>query len=344
LLDPARRASVGPLSRAKRASDSNKGSAAMGVLIDGVWRADEDERRDADGRFLRPDSTFRAWITPDGAPGPTGDGGFKAEPGRYHLYVSLACPWASRALIYRKLKGLENLVTLSVTHWLMRERGWTFDPGRGVIPDTVLGARTLHEVYTAAKPDFTGRVTVPVLFDRKTRTIVNNESSDIIRMFNSCFDSVGAKAGDFYPPELRAEIDTLNALIYPKVNNGVYRCGFATTQQAYEEAFDDLFATLDRLEDRLSGRRFLLGERVSEADWRLFTTLVRFDAVYVGHFKCNKRRIADYSALSRYLKELYRWPGIAGTVDIFHIKHHYYASHLMINPRGLVPVGPQLDF
>ena len=282
-------------------------------------------------------------ITPGGEPGPTGVGGYKAEPGRYHLYVSLACPWASRTLIYRKLKGLEKLVTLSDTHWRMLERGWTFDPGPRVIPDPIFGAGALHEIYAVAKPDFTGRVTVPVLFDRKTLTIVNNESADIIRMFNACFDGVGAREGDYYPKELRAEIDALNALIYATVNNGVYRCGFATTQAAYEEAFNALFATLDQLEARLARQRFLAGERVTEADWRLFTTLVRFDPVYVGHFKCNLRRIADYPALTRYRKELYRCPGVAETVDIFHIKRHYYESHRMLNPRGIVPLGPELD-
>jgi putative glutathione S-transferase len=314
----------------------------MGDFVKGTWRAEGDFPHDKTGHFLRPDAPFRSWVTADGAPGPSGVGGFKAESGRYHLIVSLACPWAHRTLIFRRLKGLEDMISLSVVHWLLSERGWTFDEGPGVIPDPIFRARELREFYLKARPDFSGRVTVPVLWDKKTSTIVNNESSEIIRMFNSAFNAVGAADGDFYPADLRAEIDALNARVYETVNNGVYRAGFATTQEAYEEAFRALFETLDILEARLTTQRFLFGERLTEADWRLFTTLIRFDPVYFGHFKCNLREIADYPALQRYLRELYRWPKVSDTVDFFHIKHHYYASHLKINPSGIVPLGPQL--
>ena len=314
----------------------------MGDMQKGVWRAEENFPHDRSGHFIRPDAPFRNWVTADGAPGPTGTGGFKAEPGRYHLIISLACPWAHRTLIFRKLKGLEGMISLSVVHWLLGERGWTFDPGAGVIPDPIFGAERLSEFYLKARPDFSGRITVPVLWDREASTIVSNELSEIIRMFNGAFDRLGAAEGDYYPPDLRAEIDALNARIYATVNNGVYRAGFATTQAAYEEAFRALFETLDWLEARLANQRFLCGERLTEADWRLFTTLIRFDPVYFGHFKCNLREIADYPALQRYLRELYHWPGVAETVDFFHIKHHYYASHLRINPTGIVPLGPEL--
>jgi glutathionyl-hydroquinone reductase len=315
----------------------------MGDFLKGQWRAEDVFRSDAGGRFVRAETQFRNWVTASGEPGPTGIGGFKAEPGRYHLIVSLACPWAHRTLIFRQLKGLESMISLSVVHWLLSERGWTFDEGPGVIPDLIFGASALSEFYVKARPDYSGRVTVPVLWDKKTSTIVNNESSEIIRMFNSAFDGVGAAEGDYYPSDLRAEIDALNARVYATVNNGVYRAGFATTQDAYEEAFGALFETLDFLEARLKGQRFLFGERLTEADWRLFTTLIRFDAVYFGHFKCNLREIRDYPALSRYLSELYHWPKVAETVDFFHIKHHYYASHLRINPTGIVPLGPEMD-
>ncbi|HEX8167033.1 MAG TPA: glutathione S-transferase family protein [Beijerinckiaceae bacterium] len=315
----------------------------MGLLIDGVWRDQWYDTTSTGGRFVRKDSAFRNWVTPDGAPGPTGEGGFKAEPGRYHLYVSLACPWAHRTLIFRALKGLEEMIGVSVVHWRMLSEGWTFEPGPGVVPDPINGAAYLHQVYTAAEPAYTGRVTVPVLWDKATGTIVNNESSEIIRMLNSAFDSLGAKPGDYYPPDLRDEIDALNARIYDTVNNGVYKAGFATTQEAYEEAVHPLFETLDFLDERLATRRFLCGGRVTEADWRLFTTLVRFDAVYVGHFKCNLRRIADYPNLSGYLRDLYGHPGVAGTVNFAHIKGHYYESHRTINPSGIVPSGPLLD-
>jgi glutathionyl-hydroquinone reductase len=314
----------------------------MGDLMKGAWRADGDFPHDRTGHFVRPDAPFRNWVTATGEPGPTGVGGFRAEPGRYHLIVSLACPWAHRTLIFRKLKGLEGMISLSVVHWLLADRGWTFDPAPGVIPDPIFGAERLSEFYLKSRPDFSGRVTVPVLWDRRTSTIVNNESSEIIRMFNSAFDGVGAAEGDFYPQNLRAEIDALNGRIYATVNNGVYRAGFATSQEAYEEAFHALFETLDMLEVRLASQRFLCGERPTEADWRLFTTLIRFDPVYFGHFKCNLREIMDYPALQRYLRGLYHWPGVAGTVDFFHIKHHYYGSHLRINPSGIVPLGPEL--
>ncbi len=314
----------------------------MGDLVKGAWRLDGDFPHDRTGHFVRPDAPFRNGVTATGDPGPMGAGGFKAEAGRYHLIISLACPWAHRTLIFRRLKGLEGMISLSVVHWLLRERGWSFDEGPGVIPDPIFGASYLSEFYLKARPDFSGRVTVPVLWDKKTGTIVSNESSEIIRMFNSAFDGVGAAQGDYYPSDLRAEIDALNARIYATVNNGVYRAGFATTQEAYEEAFRALFETLDLLEARLTGQRFLFGERLTEADWRLFTTLVRFDPVYFGHFKCNLREIRDYPALQRYLRELYHLPKVAETVDFFHIKHHYYASHLRINPTGIVPLGPEL--
>ena len=312
----------------------------MGVLVNGEWRVDEVFPKDESGRFVRQDTAFRNWVTPDGSAGPMGEGGFAAEAGRYHLYVSLACPWAHRTLIFRKLKGLEAMVGVSVVNWLMRDEGWTFAPGRGVVPDPVHGARRLYEIYVASRPRYTGRVTVPVLFDTKRGEIVSNESADIIRMFNSAFDALGASPGDYYPEPLRAEIDTLNARIYATVNNGVYRSGFAATQGAYEEAVVPLFDTLDVLEARLAGQRSLCGDQLTEADWRLFPTLVRFDPVYVGLFKCNIRRIADYPHLARYLAGLRAWPGIEETIDLFHIKHHYYESLRFINPTGVVPLGP----
>jgi putative glutathione S-transferase len=315
----------------------------MGLLVDGQWRDQWYDTAKSGGRFQRQDSAFRHWVTADGSPGPSGAGGFEAEPGRYHLYVSLACPWAHRALIFRALKGLEAIIDVSVVHWLMLDQGWTFAEGPGVVPDPIGRAEYLHQVYTRADPHYSGRVTVPVLWDKRQGTIVNNESSEIIRMLNSAFDGIGAKAGDFYPAALRGEIDALNARIYGTVNNGVYKAGFATTQEAYEEAVRPLFETLDWLEERLDGRRFLTGDAVTEADWRLFTTLIRFDAVYVGHFKCNIRRIADYPRLSAYLRALYQVEGVAGTVDLGHIKGHYYQSHRTINPTGIVPVGPDLS-
>jgi putative glutathione S-transferase len=316
----------------------------VGLLIDGQWEEDEAGKASANGHFERKPSQLRHWVTPDGSAGPSGVAGFAAEPGRYHLYVSLACPWAHRTLIFRKLKGLEDMISISAVHWFMGREGWCFEPGPGVIADPIFGARALYEIYAASDTRYTGRVTVPVLFDKKTRKIVNNESSEIIRMFNSAFDGVGARKLDLYPVDLRPEIDALNTRIYDSVNNGVYRAGFAATQAAYEEAVMPLFETLDYLEDRLQTRRYLCGARLTEADWRLFTTLIRFDPVYVGHFKCNLRRIADYKNLSGWLRDLYQIEGIAETVDLLHIKRHYYESHSRLNPSGIVPQGPMLDW
>ena len=316
---------------------------AHGQYVDGVWKTEWHDTTSTGGRFKRTAPKFRNWVTPDGSAGPSGTGGFAAERGRYHLYVSLACPWAHRTLIFRKLKRLEDVISVSVVEPLMGSEGWVFGEG-GATTDTVNGKAKLSEVYVLADPHFTGRVTVPVLWDKKQRIIVNNESSEIIRMLNSAFDAFTDTKTDYYPAELREEIDAINARVYDNVNNGVYRAGFATTQAAYEEAFLALFATLDNLEQRLSRQRYLLGIRLTEADWRLFTTLVRFDAVYVGHFKCNLRRIADYPNLSNTLRELYQVPGVAETVSIDHIKRHYYASHRQINPSGIVPLGPELNF
>ncbi len=316
----------------------------MGLLIDGVWHDKWYDTKKTGGRFQRQESAFRNWVTADGSAGPSGESGFKAEAGRYHLYVSLACPWAHRTLIFRKLKGLEEIIPVSVVHWHMADEGWTFAEGRGVVPDSVNGADKLYEVYLKADPDYTGRVTVPVLWDRQQGTIVSNESAEIIRMFNSAFDGLTGSSLDFYPEELRGEIDAINETVYHKVNNGVYKAGFATSQEAYEEAFDALFETLDALEDRLLRQRYLAGERLTEADWRLFTTLLRFDAVYHGHFKCNLKRLVDYPNLWDYTRELYQLPGVAETVDLFHIKHHYYGSHRAVNPSGIVPKGPEIDF
>ena len=311
----------------------------MGYLDRGVWRDERPEARTAGGEFIRRESQFRARVTADGS------SGFPAAAGRYHLYVSPACPWAHRTLIFRELKGLGDAISISIVDPLVLEQGWSFSDGPGCIPDAINGVHYLHEVYTRAKPGYTGRVSVPVLWDRETATIVNNESSEIIRMLNGEFNAFARRPGlDFYPPDLRAEIDAINTLVYENVNNGVYRCGFAITQAAYERAFDALFAALEAIEARLSRSRYLAGGRVTEADWRLFTTLVRYDAVYYGHFKCNLRRIADYPNLSNYLRELYQVPGIAGTVNMDHIKRHYYGSHRRINPAGIVPKGPLLDF
>lgn len=316
----------------------------MGLLVEGKW---VDQWYDTDasaGRFVRSESRFRNWVTADGSAGPSGEGGFAAAAGRYHLYVSLACPWAHRTLILRKLKGLEGLIGVSVVNPDMGSEGWTFAPAPGVIADPLYGLRCLHELYTRAAPDYSGRVTVPVLWDTQRHTIVNNESAEILRMFNSAFDGVGALAGDYSPASMRAEIDALNARVLHSVNNGVYRAGFATTQEAYAEAAAELFLMLDELETRLGTQRYLMGERITEADWRLFTTLLRFDAVYHGHFKCNVRRIVDYPHLWGFTRELYQWPGVAETVNMDHIKGHYYRSHTAINPTRIVPIGPALDF
>jgi putative glutathione S-transferase len=316
----------------------------MGLLVDGVWKDQWYDTKSTGGRFRRQESAFRNWITADGSAGPHGAGGFRAEAGRYHLYVSYACPWAHRTLIFRKLKGLEDMIDVSVVHPLMGDNGWTFDTDfNGATGDRLSGKKYLYEIYLKAKPDYTGRATVPTLWDKERNTIVSNESADIIRMLNSAFDGIGAKPGDYYPEDLRSEIDAVNRRVYRDINNGVYKCGFATTQDAYEEAFDALFDALDWVEERLGRQAWLAGDRVTEADWRLFTTLLRFDPVYVGHFKCNKRRIADYPNLSNYLRALYQTPGVAETVRMDHIKFHYYVSHKSINPTGIVPKGPELN-
>ncbi|WP_166259059.1 glutathione S-transferase family protein [Marinobacter salicampi] len=317
----------------------------MGLLVEGKW---QDKWYDTDktgGKFEREKARFRHWVTRDGSAGPTGEKGFKAESGRYHLYVSMACPWAHRTLVFRKLKQLEEHISVSVVHPDMLENGWEFRPEDPAHRDEINGARYLHEVYTKVAPDYTGRVTVPVLWDRQTSVIVSNESADIIRMLNGAFDGLeGVSQKDYCPPELREKIDEINARVYDTVNNGVYKAGFATAQDVYERAFDELFESLDWLEQRLSGNRYLLGYRVTEADWRLFTTLVRFDAVYYSHFKCNRERLADFPHLSGYLRDLYQVPGVAETVDIGQIKRHYYVSQRTVNPTQIVPKGPSLNF
>lgn len=315
----------------------------MGLLVDGKWHDQWYDTASTGGRFVRSDAQFRNWVTPDGSPGPSGTGGFKAQAGRYHLYVSLACPWANRTLILRAVKGLEEMISVSVVNPYMGKDGWTFNPGPGVVPDPIGQADYLYEIYLRAQPSYSGRVTVPVLWDREKNTIVSNESAEIIRMFNSAFDDVGAREGDYAPATLLPEIDTLNEEIYDAVNNGVYKVGFSTAQDVYERETRKLFAYLDKLEALLGRQRFLLGDRLTETDWRLFTTLIRFDAVYHGHFKCNLKRLADYENLWSYTRELYQLPGVAGTVDFDHIKQHYYRSHQSINPNGIVPLGPVLD-
>ncbi len=309
----------------------------MGMLQDGHWVDQWYETKESGGEFRRQDSRFRSWVTADGAPGPTGSGGFKAEPGRYHLYVSMACPWAHRALIFRRLKQLEDLIDVTIVEPIMLNNGWE-------MTDPLSGLDYLYQLYLHADPSYEGRVTVPVLWDKATSTIVNNESSEIIRMFNSAFDHLTGNTSDYYPEPLRQTIDEINARVYSDINNGVYRAGFATTQQAYEIAFEQLFKAIDWVEDILGRQAYLAGETLTEADWRLFTTLVRFDAVYFGHFKTNRQMLATLPAISAYVRKLYQLPGIAATVDIDQIKTHYYASHPTINPTGIVPTGPQLDF
>ncbi|WP_318472025.1 glutathione S-transferase family protein [Photobacterium leiognathi] len=316
----------------------------MGLLVDGKWHTDWYDTKSTGGKFERKASSFRNWITKDGSAGITGEAGFKAESNRYHLYVSLACPWAHRAIIYRQLKGLDSMIPMSVVNAYMGENGWNFEAGDGVVADPIFNAQFLHQIYTQADPDYTGRVTVPVLWDKHKQTIVSNESADIIRMLNSAFDDVGAVKVDFYPQTLRQQIDELNDFVYANINNGVYRAGFATTQEAYDEAVIALFDALEVIEQRLSTQRYLLGEHITEADWRLFTTLVRFDAVYVGHFKCNLKRIVDFPHLWGYVRDLYQVEGVAQTVDIDYIKAHYYGSHETINPTRIIPKGPELDF
>ena len=316
----------------------------MGLLVDGQWVDQWYDTKKTGGRFVRTQTQFRNWITADGSAGPTGQAGYKAETDRYHLYVSLACPWASRTLMIRTLTGLEDMISISVVHPLMLEHGWTFEEGEGVIGDPIFQARYLHEVYTAVKPDYTGRVTVPVLFDKKTKTIVNNESSEIIRMLNTAFDDLGAKPGNYVPDQWLEEIDTVNDFVYHRINNGVYKAGFATKQEVYEEEVTTLFAALDQMEERLAGQDYLVGNRLTEADIRLFTTLVRFDTVYFGHFKCNLKPLTAYPKLWAYTKRIYQLPGIAQTVNFDHIKRHYYGSHKTINPTGVIPMGPTLDW
>jgi glutathionyl-hydroquinone reductase len=310
----------------------------VGKLVAGVWKDEWYDTTSTGGSFVRSKTSFRNWVTRNGS------SGFKAETGRYHLYLSLACPWACRTLIIRKLKKLEDVVSISIVDPVMGKDGWVFSNGPGCIPDTANGFSYLHQVYTAAEPDYTGRVTVPVLFDKKTRTIVNNESAEIIRMLNAEFDELGDASVDFYPVALRAEIDRINVFVYDDINNGVYKAGFATTQSAYEEAFVALFSALDEIEERLGRQRYLVDDTITEADWRLFTTLVRFDAVYYSHFKCNLRRVIDYRNLWSYTRELYQLPGIADTVNLDHIKRHYFMSHTTINPTRIVPKGPAIDF
>ncbi len=316
----------------------------MGLLVDGQWHDQWYDTDSTGGKFERSESQFRNWVTADGSAGPSGEAGFKAEAGRYHLYVSLACPWAHRTLILRTLKGLESMISVSVVNPYMREHGWTFIEDTGVVADPLFQATYMHQVYTKADPNYSGRVTIPVLWDKQQNVMVSNESSEIIRMFNSAFDQIGAKPGDYYPEALRAEIDSINAYVYDNINNGVYKAGFATGQKAYELAVFPLFEALDELEHRLANNRYLLGDQITEADWRLFTTLIRFDAVYHGHFKCNLKQIEDYPNLAGYMRELYQWPGVAQTVNMAHIKEHYYRSHDTINPTGVVPAGPVLDF
>ncbi|WP_417710083.1 glutathione S-transferase family protein [Roseibium aggregatum] len=311
----------------------------MGLLVDGVWKDKWYDTKSTGGRFVRNESSFRNWVTADGSAGPTGDSGFKAEADRYHLFVSYACPWAHRTLVFRKLKKLEDLIPVTAVQALMLENGWEFPE-----IEPLTGAKYAWHVYTKADPNYSGRATVPILWDKKRNTIVSNESSEIIRMFNSAFDELTGSKLDFYPSALRSEIDSINERVYHAINNGVYKSGFATTQEAYEEAVTELFTALDEVEDRLSQHRYLVGDRMTEADWRLFTTLLRFDPVYFGHFKCNIRRIEDYPNLSNYLRELYQVPKVSETVDMETIKQHYYGSHETVNPTRIVPVGPELDF
>ncbi len=317
----------------------------MGFLLDGKWHDKWYDTKTSKGKFERSEAQFRNWITADGSPGPSGVGGFKAEPGRYHLYVCYACPWAHRTLIYRALKGLEDMISVSFVHWYMAENGWTFEKDAdGIVGDDLFDKDFLYEIYLKADPDYSGRVTVPVLWDKQTGTIVSNESSEIIRMFNSAFDGVGAKPGNYYPENLHAEIGAWNDRIYDTINNGVYKAGFATTQEAYEDAVTPLFETMDVLDEALGKSRFLTGDEPTEADWRLLPTLLRFDPIYHGHFKCNLRRLIDYKNLWAYTRELYQWPGVAETLNFDHNKNHYYGSHVTINPTKVIPSGPDIDF
>ena len=317
----------------------------MGKLVKGVWKDDWYDTESTGGKFVRSTAVFRNWITADGGPGPSGTEGFRAQSGRYHLYVSYACPWAHRTLIFRALKGLVDHIGVSVVHPDMLSEGWEFRTDfDGATGDTLYDLPFARDIYLRADPGISGRVTVPILWDRERETIVSNESSEIIRMFNSAFDDLTGNRDDYWPEELRVAIEPVNARIYDTVNNGVYKAGFATSQEAYEAAVYPLFDSLDWLEDRLGTHRYLMGTRVTEADWRLFTTLIRFDLVYHLHFKCNRRRIVDYPNLWGYLRELYQWPGVAGTVNFDHIVRHYHYSHDMINPNRIIPINPQPDF
>jgi len=316
----------------------------MGYLIQGEWHDKWRDTEAKDGSFVRPDAKIRNWITASGEPGPTGQGGFPAEAGRYHLYIAHSCPWAHRTMIFRHLKGLEDMISVSVVNAISGANGWTFEKGPGVIPDPEFGAAYLYEIYQRSDPDYTGLVTVPTLWDKTRKKLVSNESSEIIRMFNSAFDGVGALEGDFYPETLRSEIDAVNELVYTAINNGVYRVGFATSQDAYDTAYRVLFDALDQLERRLENRTYLVGEQLTEADWRLFTTLVRFDYVYYGAFRCNERRLVDYPNLWRFVRQLYDMPGIADTIDVWSIKAHYYASDKLLKQTRVVPLGPNIDF
>jgi len=316
----------------------------MGLLVNGVWRDQWYDTESTGGKFVRQDAGFRHWITADGAAGPSGEDGFKADSGRYHLYVSYACPWAHRTLIFRALKGLESHVSMSAVHPDMLSDGWTFEADdKGATGDTLYGLPFARDIYTRAKPDYSGRVTVPIVWDKERQTIVSNESSEIIRMFNSAFDHITGDETDFWPEDLREAIAQVNDRIYDTFNNGVYKCGFATTQEAYDGAVVPLFDTLDWLEDRLSEHRYLMGDRLTEADWRLFTTLIRFDLVYHLHFKCNRRRIIDYPSLWGYTRDLYQTPGVRETVNFDHIVRHYHYSHESINPHRIIPINPVLD-
>ncbi len=317
----------------------------MGLLVDGEWHDTWYDTKSTGGAFKRSAAQFRNWITADGAPGPSGRDGFEAESGRYHLYVSHACPWAHRTLIFRELKGLRDHISVSVVHPDMLDKGWTFETDDyGATGDKLFGHDFAHQIYTRADPNYSGRVTVPILWDKVEKTIVSNESSEIIRMFNSAFNGITGNTDDYWPEAMRDEIEEVNARIYSDVNNGVYKSGFATSQEAYDAAVGPLFDTLDWLEDRLSHSRYLMGDRITEADWRLFTTLIRFDPVYHLHFKCNKRRLVDYPNLWAYTRELYQWPGVAETVNMNHIVRHYHFSHESINPHRIVPVNPVLDY
>lgn len=317
----------------------------MGLLVDGQWHDKWYDTDSTGGEFKRSESQFRNFITSDGSAGPTGQAGFQAESGRYHLYVCMACPWAHRTLIFRALKGLQKMVDVSVVDYFMGDCGWTFDQHNDdIVSDDLYGLDYLYELYIKADENYSGRVTVPVLWDKKKQTIVSNESADIIQMFNSAFDGIGALPGDYYPKNLQKSINEVNARVYSDINNGVYKAGFATKQSVYEQHVKTLFSALDWVEDLLTDNRYLTGDQITEADWRLFTTLVRFDAVYHGHFKCNLKQLKDYPNISGYVRELYQMPGIADTVHMDHIKAHYYTSHPTINPNGIVPLGPQQDF